>query len=118
MSNREFNPFPKSTAAEDDYIKSATSPSDLREKLDTLMKARGIYSRGQSPTFDTTTDSEVREHQTPPSVPSLPAESAAPVGQGHLMRVFYIGNSRFEIYSATSEGNLDEQEQRIRSLYR
>jgi hypothetical protein len=52
------------------------------------------------------------EQAAPAPRPVLSVNQSPPTD----MRVFYVGNSRFEIYG-TSQANLNEQELQIRALY-
>lgn len=119
--DRTSNNFLKSSPAEDKYLSESTSPSDLRERLDILMKKRGIQSRGQSGIYDNTPDVDSRmssANQIPSSsLPASTAEAAAPSVREHYQRVIYIGNDRYEFFS-TDEAAADEKEARLRAAYR
>jgi hypothetical protein len=112
-SNKPQTEFMRSTPAIDKAMNEAASASELREALDHLLAEEGIPTRGTAGTYDRTADAEVPNHQS-----SSPAAAAVESGgQGHLVRIIYVGNSRFEFYS-DSESGLDSQENAIRALYR
>jgi hypothetical protein len=111
MSERSANPYMKSDPDLDAKIRSCSDPAELQQLLAQLMAARGVRTRGTDGTFDS--NHEVEVPQSPSSVAKTPAASTG----NRCMRVFYPhDNARFEIYGA-SEQELDQQEQRVRSLY-
>jgi hypothetical protein len=111
MTERSSNPYAESSPEMDRKIRECTDPNELQQLLSQLMAARGVQTRGVTGTYDRTADAEVPT-QTSASSRETPVEQA-----GHLVRVFYVQNDRYEIFASSSE-SLTEKENRIRATYR
>jgi hypothetical protein len=89
------NEFPKSSPNLDALVGSATRPEDILQLCHNEFQRRGLM----------------------PATPDAPPAPPAPIDTGWgCSRIFYIGNSRFEI-NADSEAGLDDQEGRIRAAF-
>jgi hypothetical protein len=115
MTERSTTPYYKATPEMERKIRECTDPNEIQQLLAQLMAERGVQTRGSYGTYDRTLDSDV------PSAPSASA-AAAPVesagANARCFRVIYpAGNNRFELFGNT-EQELDEQEAKIRAMYR
>jgi hypothetical protein len=88
--------FPKSSPNLDALVGSAVRYEDIMQLCKNEMEQRGLM---------------------PDATPAAPPAPTAVVdNEWGCTRVFYIGNSRFEI-NASSEAALDDQESRIRGAF-
>jgi hypothetical protein len=102
-TERSASPFMKSNPALDEALSKAKSSSEVQEIL-----AQLVPSRNSAGVFDGTQDADR---------PSQPSNSPAAVPNGSHMRIFYVHNDRYEIFS-DSDAGLDEKERRIRDSVR
>ena len=87
-------------------IAAAQSPQQVAEVL------RLHQEKSGTPQWD-------NRYEMPPASVAAPMPAVAPPSEParqNCVRYLYFGNSRFELW-ASSEGELDAQEQKIRSLY-
>ena len=98
----------KSNPELDAAINSATTASELRERMLSTLAKQGIVVRSRTDEFDTRV---IRQRETP--APRLEERDTRPI---NAERVLYLaGNSRIVITSADGEASLDAIEAKLRT---